>query len=72
MKLLKTGEAAARLGISQQQIIRMVDTGQLRGARIPGTEHRRIPEAAIAEYLAAHPEWAALLREKGEGKCEPS
>jgi len=45
--LLTTTEAARRLGCSASTIRRMIDTGVLRGYRIPGSKHRRVSIAEV-------------------------
>lgn len=49
--LFKTTEAARISGLSLNTIIRSMEKGLLKGFRIPGSRHRRIPEAALREFL---------------------
>lgn len=49
--LLRTGEAARRLGVSRQHIVDMCNQGKLPFV-VVGT-HRRIPERAITEKVAS-------------------
>lgn len=49
--LLRTGEAAARLGVSRQHIVDLCNQGRLPFVMV-GT-HRRIPERVVAEKIAA-------------------
>ena len=45
--LLRTGEAAARLGVSRQHVVNLCERGMLPVIRV-GT-HRRIPESAVTK-----------------------
>jgi len=49
--LLRTGEAARRLGVSRQHIVDLCDEGTLPCVRV-GT-HRRIPERAVTAKIAS-------------------
>jgi excisionase family DNA binding protein len=49
--LLRTGEAATRLGVSRQHIVDMCNQGKLPCVTV-GT-HRRIPEQAVAAKIAS-------------------
>jgi excisionase family DNA binding protein len=46
-----TGEAAEICKLSQQTIIRCFDSGQLDGFRVPGSKFRRIPRAALIQFM---------------------
>ncbi len=46
-----TGEAAEICKLSQQTIIRCFDSGQLHGFRVPGSKFRRIPRAALLQFM---------------------
>lgn len=46
-----TGEAAQICNISQQTVIRCFDNGRLRGFRVPGSDHRRIPREALVQFM---------------------
>jgi len=49
-----TGEVAEICKISQQTVIRCFDSGQLRGARVPGSKYRRIPRDALIEFMKSN------------------
>ncbi len=49
-----TGEAAEVCKLSQQTIIRCFDSGQLSGFRVPGSKFRRIPRAALIEFMKSN------------------
>jgi len=49
--LLRTGEAAARLGVSRQHIVDLCNQGKLPFVTV-GT-HRRIPERVVADKIAS-------------------
>jgi excisionase family DNA binding protein len=51
-ELLTTGEAAARLGISRQRVIRACNNNLLRSYRLPCGTHRRIPDFEVDKFLA--------------------
>jgi excisionase family DNA binding protein len=53
--LFTTGQAARICNVAQQTIIRLFDAGMLKGFRIPGSTHRRIPRQSLL----------ALMREAG-------
>ena len=40
--LMTTGECAKRLGVAPRTVAKMIDRGQLKGFRIPGSEDRRV------------------------------
>lgn len=49
-----TGQAAALVRLSIHTIIRCVDSGRLKGYRVPGSKFRRIPAAALRAFVEAH------------------
>ena len=50
-RLYKTGEAAEICMCSQQTIIRCVDSGKIKGYRLPGSTHRRIPSEKLYKFM---------------------
>ena len=46
-----TGEAAKICKVSQQNIIRCFDSGQLKGFRVPGSRFRRIPREQLFNFM---------------------
>ena len=50
-KLLTTGKCAKMSGLSQQMIIRLIDSGDLEGFVIPGSTHRRVPTDVFLKWL---------------------
>lgn len=56
-----TGEIARLLGVSTDLVIRLIDSGEIRGYRLPQTgpsKHggdRRVTRIALAEYLSLNP-----------------
>ena len=46
-----TGEAADICKVSQQTIIRCLDSGRLKGFRVPGSRFRRIPRDALVAFM---------------------
>ena len=50
-KVFSTGEAAAICKVSQQTIIRCVDSGRVQGFRVPGSRFRRIPRESLIKFM---------------------
>ena len=50
-RVFTTGQAARLAYVSQQTIIRCVDTGVLTGHRVPGSRFRRIPERSLWKFM---------------------
>lgn len=46
-----TGEVAQICKVSQQTVIRCFDNGKLRGFRVPGSDHRRIPRESLLQFM---------------------
>lgn len=46
-----TGEVAKICKVSQQTIIRCFDNGSLKGFRVPGSRHRRIPRDRLEKFM---------------------
>jgi len=49
-----TGEAAHICNLSQTTIIRLFDSGVLKGYRVPGSRFRRIPHEDLERFLTEH------------------
>jgi len=49
-----TGEVADICKVSQQTVIRCFDSGRLKGFRVPGSRFRRIPRAALLEFMKSN------------------
>jgi excisionase family DNA binding protein len=49
--IFTTGEAANVAYCSQQTIIRLFDTGQLKGFRVPGSRFRRILRESLLGFM---------------------
>lgn len=54
MRVFTTTEVAKALGFGERSIAKWVDSGDLRGFRIPGSSHRRIPEESVWAFAAKH------------------
>ena len=50
-EVFTTGEVARICKISQQTVIRCFDRGDLHGFRVPGSRFRRIPRAALLQFM---------------------
>jgi excisionase family DNA binding protein len=57
-----TGEAAEILGVSQQTVIRCIDSGELKGYRVPLSRFRRVPHDELVRFAGAHGIEAAIER----------
>lgn len=51
---LTTGEAAKRIGCTLRYVSILIDSGKLIGYRLPYSKHRRIPAAALEDFLRHH------------------
>jgi excisionase family DNA binding protein len=49
-----TGEAAKVCGVSQQTIIRSIDTGMLVGFKVPGSKFRRVKAVELRKFMRRH------------------
>lgn len=50
-KIFTTGEAATICKLSLQTIVRLFDSGELEGFKVPGSRHRRIPRESLIKLL---------------------
>jgi len=51
---VSTTEAAEMCGVSHMTIIRCFDSGELKGYRVPGSRHRRLPKTSLVEFAQGH------------------
>lgn len=51
---LTTGQVAKRLGVSMRIVCKWIDSGVLRGMRLPVSKDRRVHPQALAEFEKAH------------------
>lgn len=49
-----TGEVARLFQVTKRTVIKWIDEGKLRGYRIPGSRHRRVPESSFREFLRVY------------------
>ncbi len=47
-------QVAEMLRVSTRTVLRWFDSGRLPGYRRPGSQHRRIPHAALLDFLRRH------------------
>lgn len=47
---LSPQEAADRLGFSRQHVRRLIEAGELEGARLPGSTHWKVPMRAVLGF----------------------
>lgn len=52
--VLTTGEVARLCHVAPRTVSKWVDSGRLRGYRIPGSRDRRIPAGHLAAFMRAH------------------
>jgi excisionase family DNA binding protein len=51
---LTTGDIAKHCDVAAHTVSRWIDSGRLRGYRIPGSQDRRVPREAFVEFLKAN------------------
>ena len=49
-----TGEIARLCQVTKRTVITWIDSGKLKGYRIPGGRHRRVTPADLAEFMKGH------------------
>lgn len=61
-----TGEVARVCGVTKRTVIQWVDSGKLKGYRIPGSRHRRVSAEALRTFLRTHkiPAYAEVARRR--------
>lgn len=52
-KSLTTGQVAKLCGVAPRTVTKWLDRGEIRGYRIPGSQDRRFPRAAVIEFMRA-------------------
>lgn len=68
--LLTTWDVVAATGLSYKRVVGLIDSGRLRGYRIPGSTHRRVPAASLAAFLAAaEPGFAEAVRRRADRRA---
>ncbi len=55
-----TGQAAKIMKISQQAVIRLFDSGELKGFRVPGSTFRRIPYELLIKFINEQKDLVAI------------
>lgn len=53
-EVFTTGEVARLCNVTIRTVIRWIDTGQLKGYRIPGSRDRRVPRENLVAFMKAH------------------
>lgn len=58
-----TGEVAKISAVTKRTVIKWIDSGKLKGYRIPGSTHRRVAKEDLAQFLKEHgiPDYQGLL-----------
>ena len=51
MQVFTTGEVSRICKVAPSTVSKWFDTGQLRGYRVPGSQHRRIPRQSLMQFL---------------------
>ncbi|HEX7899421.1 MAG TPA: response regulator [Planctomycetota bacterium] len=61
-----TGDVARICHVTKRTVIQWIDSGKLKGYRIPGSTHRRVAADALRDFLRAHkiPDYAAVVRRR--------
>lgn len=54
MRIYTSGEVSKLCEVATTTVNRWFDSGQLKGFRVPGSKHRRIPRANLIEFLKGH------------------
>ena len=54
MRVFTTSEAAKICNVSPRTLTKWIDTGQLKGYRLPGTAHRRVPREYLLTFMVEH------------------
>ncbi len=52
--ILTTGEVARMCKVAPRTVSKWIDSGQLRGYRIPGSRDRRVPLQQLVRFMRAH------------------
>ena len=50
-RILTTGQVARVMGVSMRTVVRWIDQKQLKGFVIPGSQHRRVEEKHLREFM---------------------
>jgi excisionase family DNA binding protein len=56
-----TGDIARICSVSSHAVVKWIDTGRLRGVRIPGGLARRVYRKDFLDFLDAHPDLKATV-----------
>jgi two-component system, OmpR family, response regulator RpaA len=54
MRIFTVGQVAKILKVSPQKVLYHINSGHLRGYRIPGSQDRRIPREYLIQFLKEH------------------
>lgn len=54
VRWLTTGQVAKRLGVAAKTVSKWVDSGAMRGIRLPFSKDRRVHPQALAEFEKLH------------------
>ena len=66
--IFTTGQVAKMVGVAPRTVVRFVDSGELRGFRIPGSQDRRIPRDNLIRFLKEHDIPLGKLEDEGKTK----
>lgn len=65
---LTTGQIADKLAVAPRTVAKWIDSGQLRGYRLPGTmRHRRVQRVDLLAFLTKHEMPVQWLEESESG-----
>ena len=65
MKVYTSGEVAKMCTVAATTVNKWFDSGQLKGFRIPGSRHRRIPRGSLIQFLRNHQFPLAAVEKEG-------
>ena len=65
---LTTAEIGRLTGVSCRTAARWIDDGSLRGYRLPGSKHRRVPPAELLAFARRHDLPVNLIAEEQRGE----
>ncbi|NIP86521.1 MAG: helix-turn-helix domain-containing protein, partial [Planctomycetales bacterium] len=61
-----TGQVGKICKVAASTVNKWFDSGQLKGYRVPGSRHRRIPRESLVEFLKAHDLPLDILQEAAQ------
>ncbi len=50
-RILSTGQVARVMGVATRTVTGWIDSGELKGWKVPGSRHRRVEEKHLREFM---------------------